>query len=109
MKKFYSNCLFEAVKHKLKDWENVKITYIPAKYNVMYCPHFLWSDGKYDYDFGVERNLKWYEVIWFKGEIHCRNLGWNEKWKAYRIELQKRRNHEQKQKRCNANNNKRNI
>lgn len=82
---FYSNCLFETIKHKIKDWKNVKITYIPARYNTCFCPHFLWSDGKHDYDFGVERYLRWYERFWFKGEIRTRKLGFNQKWKAYLI------------------------
>lgn len=90
MNEFCSNCFFEAMKAKLRDWENVKITYIPPKYNECYCPHFLWSDGKSDYDFGVERYLKWYERLWFKGEIRQRRLGWNERWKAYRIARYKR-------------------
>ena len=56
-----------------------------TRYIECYCPHFLWSDGKNDYDFGTERYLKWYERLWFKGEVRKRNLGWNNKWKAYRI------------------------
>lgn len=63
---FYSNCFFEAIRHKLKDWRHVKITYIPPQYNECFCPHFLWSDGQDDYDFGVERYLKWWERFWFK-------------------------------------------
>ena len=82
---FYSNCLLEAVKHKLKDWKHVKITYIPPRYNEVFCPHFLWSDGVNDYDFGVERHIRWWEIFWFKGEIRKRKLGWNQRWKAYRI------------------------
>ena len=88
---FYSNCMLEAIKAKLKDWKNVKITYIPPKYNECYCPHFLWSDGINDYDFGIERYLKWYERFWFKGEIRKRKLGWNKKWKSYRIARYKRK------------------
>ena len=49
---FYSNCLFESIKHKIKDWKNIKITYIPAQYNECFCHHFMWSDGEHDYDFG---------------------------------------------------------
>lgn len=84
-KMFYSNCFFEAIKAKLKNWKSVKITYIPARYNECYCPHFLWSDGEADYDFGIERYLRWYERIWFKGQIRKRKLGWNKRWKSYRI------------------------
>ena len=88
---FYSNCFLEAIKAKVKDSKNVKITYIPPQYNEVFCPHFLWSDGKNDYDFGVERYLKWYEIFWFKGKIRCRQLGWNKKWKAYRIAKKKKK------------------
>ena len=81
---YYSNCLVEAIKYKLKDWKNVKIIYIPASYNEVYCPHFMWSDGKNDYDFEASRYLKWYERLWFKGEVKKRELGWNARWKNYR-------------------------
>ena len=47
----------------------------------MFCPHFLWCDGQADYDFGVERYLKWWERFWFKGEIRKRKIGWNQHWK----------------------------
>ena len=33
---------------------------------------------------------KWYERFWFKGEIRKRKLGWNKKWKSYRIAKYKR-------------------
>lgn len=87
---YYSNCFIEAIKHKLLDWRHVKITYIPPQYNECFCPHFLWSDGQADYDFGVEWYLKWWERFWFKGEIRKRKLGWNEKWKQYRIDKKMR-------------------
>lgn len=90
---FYSNCFVEMLKHKIRNWKNTKVTYIPPRYNEVFCPHFMWSDGKYDYDFGVERHLKWYEVFWFKGCIRCRKLGWNQKWKSYRM-AKKNRNAE---------------
>lgn len=38
-----SNCLFEAVKAKLKDPRNVRIHYIPAKLNNGHI-HFYWYD-----------------------------------------------------------------
>lgn len=51
---FYSNCLIEAVKAKVKDWKHIKIIYVSPFDNEVFCPHFFWSDGKYDYDFGIE-------------------------------------------------------
>lgn len=38
---FYSNCFLEAIKHKLKDWHHVKITYIPPQYNECFVPIFF--------------------------------------------------------------------
>jgi hypothetical protein len=76
---FYSNCLIEALKAKIRHPFKVKITFIP-KSEKGSC-HFMWSDGEADYDFGVERDIKWYEVLWFKGEIRKRSLGFNKKYK----------------------------
>ena len=79
-KEFYSNCLIQALKHKLHN-KDVKITVIHPKYRKTFSPHFLWSDGTNDYDFGVDYKLKWYQVICYKGRIRKRPLGWNEKYK----------------------------
>ena len=82
---FYSNCLIEAVKAKIKNPFKVKITIVyKSEAN---CPHFLWSDGEYDYDFGVEEHLKGLQIFWFKGYIRKRKLGFNLKYK----ELMKKR------------------
>lgn len=83
---FYSNCLLEAIKAKIRDPKRVRVTYLPPTINECFCPHFMWSDGVKDYDFDVERYLKWYERIWFKGCIRERGLGFNQRWKAYRRE-----------------------
>lgn len=82
---FYSNCFIEMVRAKIKN-QKITITYLPPTINECFCPHWLWSDGVNDFDFGVERYLKWYERVWFKGCIRKRNLGFNSKWKAHRIE-----------------------
>ena len=74
---FYSNCLLEATKAKLKNPKKIKITLVPK--SEARCPHFLWSDGKYDYDFGAERKIKCY--LFFKGYIRKRTLGFNEEYK----------------------------
>ena len=83
---YYSNCLIETIKYKLKNWHNVKITYIPSKYNLVKTPHFLWSDGIKDYDFGTSRYLKWHQRLWFRGCVRVRELGWNEKYKNKLVE-----------------------
>lgn len=76
---FYSNCLIEAIKAKFKDPTHVKITVVPR--SEANCPHFLWSDGNYDFDFGVERHLEGLHILWFEGYIRRRELGFNQKYK----------------------------
>lgn len=71
--------MIEALKAKIRHPFKVKITFIP-KSEKGSC-HFMWSDGEADYDFGVERDIKWYEVLLFKGEIRKRSLGFNKKYK----------------------------
>lgn len=41
---FYSNCLIEAIKVKIKHPIKVKIKYIPARLNEVFCPHLMWHD-----------------------------------------------------------------
>ena len=77
---FYSNCFFEAIKAKIRHPIKVKITLVPQ--SEAGCPHFLWSDGLYDYDFGIERHLTGFHIFLFRGYIRRRGLGFNEKYKA---------------------------
>lgn len=87
-KDFYSNCFIQSIKQKIRHPIKTKLTYICPKYGESYffVPHFLWSNGIADYDFGIEKHLKWYEVFWFKGNIRKRPLGWNLDYKRRRIE-----------------------
>lgn len=78
-KPFYSNCFFEAVKAKIKNPKYIKITFV--RHSEAKCPHFMWSDGKNDFDFGVEKHIKGIRVLWFKGYIRKRELGYNQKYK----------------------------
>lgn len=83
---FYSNCLIEAINAKLEN-PDVKITVVTKGNRGV--PHFLWSDGKYDYDFGTDKKLSRLQTLWFKGRIHKRALGFNEEYKRmsrYRYE-----------------------
>lgn len=83
---FYSNCLIEAINAKLEN-PDVKITVVTKGNRGV--PHFLWSDGKYDYDFGTDKKLSRLQALWFKGRIHKRALGFNEEYKRmsrYRYE-----------------------
>ena len=82
-KDFYSNCLIEALKAKLKHWNKIKITNVSPFDNEVFCPHILWSDGKYDYDFGNEGQGDQGILNWtlHKGHIRQRCLGYNQKYK----------------------------
>ena len=82
-KLFYSNCLVEMIKAKIKN-PKIKITYISPRINEVFYPHWLWSDGINDYDFGIEKELRGLQVLWFKGYIRQRNLGFNKKYKNMR-------------------------
>lgn len=76
---FYSNCFLEAVKAKIRHPLSTKITVV--RRSEAGCPHFLWSDGVNDFDFGVERHLTGLQKIWFRGYIRKRNAGFNEHYK----------------------------
>ena len=80
---FYSNCLIEAIKAKLRDWQHIKITCVSPFDNEVFCPHLLWSDGKYDYDFGNEEKGDQGILNWtlHKGHIRKRGLGFNQRYK----------------------------
>ena len=76
---FWSNCFFEAAKAKIKHPIKVRVTVVPR--SEANCPHFLWSDGEYDYDFGVERRLIGMQILLFRGYIRRHRLGFNKKYK----------------------------
>ena len=86
---FYSNCLIQALKAKVRNPKRVKITYVSPFANEVFCPHLLWSDGVNDYDFGIEGYLNWYQRLWFKGHIRIRPLGFNERYKKT-VEISKK-------------------
>lgn len=82
-KDYYSNCLIEAIRAKLKNWRGIKITYVSPFHNEVFCPHILWSDGEYDYDFGNEGKGDQGILNWtlHEGHIRQRKLGYNERYK----------------------------
>lgn len=81
---FYSNCFIEMLKAKLKNWNGVTLYKVPPRKNGFNpFPHFMWSDGEYDYDFGTEGFAKWYHFICFKGHIRQWKLGSAQKWIRY--------------------------
>ena len=50
---YYSNCIIEAIKAKIKN-PNIKLIVCMPWENEVFCPHVMWSDGIFDYDFGNE-------------------------------------------------------
>lgn len=69
---FYSNCLIEAVKAKLKDWKHVKLYYCKpcrGRDGTLHSFHILWDDGVASYDFSSINLLPWYRSLLYKGCI----------------------------------------
>lgn len=66
----YSNCLFEAIKAKIKDPKNVYIFRVPKRFGGG-ATHFMWYDGKkYYHSVMTDRtNVKWYKKLWHNQEI----------------------------------------
>ena len=79
-KEYYSNCLFEAIKAKLKYRKEIKILHIKSNDGLH---HFLWHDLKDNniYDFQqLEMVSSWLDLIWFKGKIRIRPYKVYERW-----------------------------
>lgn len=75
-----SNCVIEALKAKIKN-PKIKIIYLPAKINVVRCPHIMWTNGINDYDFGTFAKLSPLEYFWHDGSIRIFPLGYAKKYK----------------------------
>jgi hypothetical protein len=84
---YYSNCLLEAIKAKLKN-HNIKIYYCKPiiKKNKFQCFHFMWEDGCYSYDFSdcEEQHLSWYKCLFFRGRIRKFEKTFAERYSNYR-------------------------
>lgn len=63
-----SNCLFEALKAKLKDHKNVKIHKISHLEAASVWPHFWWEKGDKAYNF-VSRKPRRLQVLIFSGDV----------------------------------------
>lgn len=73
---FYSNCLLEALKAKVKDWKNVKIIFQKPH-------HFLWYDSKDNkvHDFYQADSFNnWYQMLWHKGYLYAWSYNAYIKW-----------------------------
>lgn len=81
---YWSNCLIEALRAKIKYGKHVRLIFIKPWVNEIFCPHFMWHDLRDGniYDFHCPKMLdsKWGEV-WFKGYIRCRPYKVYEYWK----------------------------
>lgn len=69
----YSNCLFEAIKAKIKDPKNVQIIYLPSRLNVYKGCHFMWTDKSSEedvlFEFIYPADNKKHNRFLFKGNI----------------------------------------
>ena len=87
-KEYRSNCMIEAIKAKLHN-HNVKIYFCKPRITEngnFQMFHFMWSDGKADYDFSDngDEKLSWYRILLFNGNIRKFELGFAEKYSRYR-------------------------
>lgn len=87
-KPYYSNCLVEAIKAKIRS-PNVKIYFCKPRITEngnFQMLHFLWSDGTADYDFSDlhDCEMPWYKDFVYKGHIRKFKLGFAERYAKYR-------------------------
>ena len=69
---YVSNCMLEAFKAKLKDPRRVKLYFLKPRFKPFRMFHFMWTDGKADYDFSdhyydPEHNFP--PKLFFRGHI----------------------------------------
>ena len=86
---YYSNCIIEAIKAKIRHPFKIKILWVSPVINEVFCPHVMWTDGEKEYDFWATKNglLKWYEIILHKGKIRKLDVGYYSKY----VEVMKRK------------------
>ena len=87
-KEYCSNCMVEALKAKIRN-PKVKIYFCKPRITEnghFQMFHFMWSDGKADYDFSdlEESGLPPYRNLLFKGVIRKFELGFCERYCRYR-------------------------
>ena len=82
---YYSNCLVEALKAKLKWGNHVDLIFIPSWKNdgVPWVPHWMWydrDDGNV-YDFHTNKWMEhWWNCLWWKGYIRIQPLKVFNRW-----------------------------
>lgn len=79
---FYSNCLFESIKAKLKNWESVSIHVLPGWISPTGRFHFYWKNNQTHkvYDFKYHPDYSKNFGIYFKGFIQEQT---EEEWRTY--------------------------
>lgn len=87
-KEYTSNCMIEALKAKLRN-PKIKIYFCKPRKTEngrFQAFHFMWSDGKADYDFSdfEENGLPLYRNLFFKGAIRKFELGFAKRYSQYR-------------------------
>lgn len=84
---YKSNCLIEVMKAKIHN-PHIKIYFCKPSFQnkFLQMPHFMWSDGIFDYDFSDEENnpLPWYQCFWFSGRIRRFRFGFARKYSEMR-------------------------
>lgn len=86
---YSSNCLFEAIKAKIKNPSNVTIYFckprITENGNFQWL-HFEWTDQNFSFDFSDngETELPWYRTFWYKGRIRQFNKDFAKRYSDYR-------------------------
>lgn len=70
--RFYSNCLFEAIRAKLRN-HRCQIHWVSPVRNWKESrspfPHWYWSIDGIGFCFFASHKLKWYEALWHEGAI----------------------------------------
>lgn len=86
-KEYYYNCMIEALKAKIRN-PKVKIYFCKPiiKRGHFQNFHFMWSDGRTDYDFSDlnDGKMPWYKDFIFRGVLRKFPLGFAEEYSRYR-------------------------
>ncbi len=77
---YYSNCLLEAVKRKIRDWKHIRLMHVRMDNGLH---HWLWhnllDDNVYDFQ-QLETVRHWHNLLWFKGKIRIRSYKVYRRW-----------------------------
>lgn len=87
---FWSNCIIEAVRAKLRNPKDVRFIMIWPWYNEVWCPHLMWTDGAFEYDFHAY-HIPWWGWLWHRGFIRIKAPGWARSYIDARQRLKRRR------------------